>query len=255
MKKVTTKANQRDEGGKRQLKDIRKLLNLNYLSLLNKTYCTGEFDLPVLYCNPDVLPDYLALYTQPGDYHKTPLTGVCFYLYDSSFDGPNGLFNAIYYSDKKRLQFYKERFTGIKFFISPDYSQFGDLHKMENLVRLWKARIVSLWLTLEMHAIVIPNITYISEETFPLFCCGLEECRVVAFSTKGHVRNANERKLTKAAVKYVTDHLPLKSIVVYSVCGEDKESLELFRYAADHGIQIAIPDNMLRERNMRRNSL
>jgi len=252
MKQVTSKLYLPDGRYERQLQDIRKLLNLNYLNLTNKTYCTGEFDLPVLYCNPPVLPDYLALYTQPCDYYRTALTGVCFYSYDRSFDGIDGLFNAIYYNDRSRLRYFKDRFKGIKFFVSPDYSQFGDLHKIENLIRLWKARIVTLWFSLELHAIAIPNITYISEDTLQLFCTGLEKCSVVAFSTKGHVRYARERALTKAAVKYVTDHLSLKTIVVYSVCGKDETSLELFQYAADHGIKIVIPENSLRERNMRR---
>lgn len=249
MRRVSEKIQLQDGSSLRCRKDIRRLLNLNYLSLTNKTYTTGEYDFPVLYCKTDLVPDYLALYNQPGSYHRTALTGVCFYTYDPVFDGLHGLFDAIYYNDKTLLEFYKERFKDVRFIISPDYSQFGDLQKVENLIRLWKARIVTLWFILELRAVAIPNITYISEESFPLFFSGIEDCEVVAFSTKGHVRYAAERALLRAAVKYAVDHLPLKTIIVYSVCGKDETSLRLFQYAIDHGIRVVIPNNSLRERN------
>lgn len=180
---------------------------------------------------------------------------MCFYAYDNSFDGLNGLFNAIYYKNKKLLAKYKERFRDVRFFISPDYSQFGDIQAIENMYRLWKARIVTLWFIVEMHAIAIPNITYISQSTLPFFFTGLTTCSVVAFSTKGHVRYARERKLLKEAVKYAVDLLPLETIVVYSVTGKDETSLKLFKHAIDKGIKVVIPDNELRSRNQQRMAL
>ena len=108
---------------------------------------------------------------------------------------------------------------------------------------------MTLWFILELRVVAIPSITYISEESFPLFFSGLEGCEVVAFSTKGHVRYAAERALLRAAVKYAVDYLPLKTIIVYSVCGNDKTSLRLFQYAIDNGVHVVIPDNSLRERN------
>ena len=252
MREVSEKVRLADGTIRRCKKDMRRLLNLNYLSLTNKTIPVGEYDFPTLYCGTDIVPDYLALYNQPGNYHRTALTGVCFYIYDNTFDGMHGLFNAIYYNDRNLLAYYKERFRDVRFIFSPDYSQFGDLQKIENLIRLWKARIVTLWFIIELHAITIPSITYISEESFPLFFSGLECCEVVAFSTKGHVRYASERNLLKAAVKYAVDNLPLKTIVVYSVCGKDSTALKLFQYAIDHGVNVVIPQNSLRERNQGR---
>ena len=233
-------------------RDMFKLLNHNIQRLLNQAERSGEYGFPVLYCNTEIYPDYLALYCQPGYYHLTKNACVCFYSYDFSFDDIHGLYNAIYYGDKKLLGYYKERFKDVKFFISPDYSVFGDIQKIENLHRIWKARIVSLWLIIELHAVVIPNIMYYSEESLPITCCGLENCSVVAFSAKGHVRYAKERKLTKQTVKYGVDHFPLKAIVVYSACGDDSNCLKLFQYAIDKGIKVIIPDNSLRARNMER---
>ena len=252
MRKVSEKVKLPDGNFERRQRDLKSLLNLNYLTLTNRTLTSGEFDMPTLYCSTDIVPDYLALYSQPGDYAKTALTGVCFYSYDNCFDGLHGLFNAIYYGDKKLLNFYRNRLSGVRFIISPDYSQFGDLQKVENLIRLWKNRIVTLWFILELHAIAIPSATYVSEETFPLFFSGLENCQVIAFSTKGHIRNASERALLKAAVRYAVDTLKLKTIIVYSACGKDATSLELFQYAIDRGVRVVIPQNALRERNQRR---
>lgn len=252
MRRVSEKIRLKDGSIKRCRKDMRRLLNLNYSALTNKTLPVGEFDFPALYCSTDITPDYLALYNQPGSYHRTALTGVCFYAYDNTFDGIHGLFNAIYYHDNELLSFYRERFRDVRFIISPDYSQFGDFQRIENLIRLWKARIVTLWFIIELHAVTIPSITYVAEESFPLFFSGLESCEVVAFSTKGHVRYATERNLLKAAVKYAVDNLPLKTIVVYSVCGKDSTSLKLFQYAIDRGVKVIIPQNSLRESNQRR---
>lgn len=255
MRKKTYKVTKEDGTVTRKNADMYRLLNYNIQKLLNQAERVGEYGFPALFCDSDIYPDFLALYNQPGLYHKTKNTCVCFYSFDLSFDGIHGLFNAIYYDDKKLLDDFKTRFRDVRFFISPDYSLFGDIQKIENLERVWKARIVALWLILELHAVMIPNIMYYSAEALPITCCGLEKCHVVAFSAKGHVRHAAERKLTKEAVKYVVDNFALKTIIVYSVCGNDSNCLELFRYAIDHGIRIIIPDNSLRARNAARRNL
>ena len=255
MRKVSRKIRLVDGTVSRCKKDMFRLLNLNYLSLTNKTFPSGEFNLPTLYCATEIVPDFLALYNQPGQYRRTALTGVCFYDYDNEFDGIHGLFNAIYHGDRYLLKQYKERFKDVHFFISPDYSQFGDMQKVENIYRLWKSRIVTLWFALELHAVTIPNITYVSKKSFPLYFSGLQKCQVVSFSIKGHVRCSSERKLLMDAVKYAVDNLPLKTIVVYSVCVKDATALNLFQYAVDRGVRVVIPQNVLRERNQRRVSL
>jgi ABC-type dipeptide/oligopeptide/nickel transport system ATPase component len=90
---------------------------------------------------------------------------------------------------------------------------------------------------------------YVSTEEMPIFCLGIENCSVLALSLKSHVRRASERNLTKAAVKYAVDNMPLKAIVVYSGCGKDETALAILKYATDNGIKIIIPENSLRERN------
>ena len=252
MKKITKKLNLENGLVIRQPIDAGRLLNLNIVHLLKKTKQAGIFGMPVLHCDTDVYPDFLALYRERSLYHKTLLTGVCFYAYDREFDGENGLFNAIYYDNKERLQYFKERFKNVNFIITPDYSVFGDMPRIENLHRIFKARIVALWFIFELHKVVIPNISYTDEDDFSICFSGLETCSVIAFNAKGHVKYPRERKLLEAAVKYAVDNLQLKAILVYSVCRHDENCLRIFQYAMERGIQVRIINNSLRERNVLR---
>lgn len=252
MKAKTKLVPQKDGTYTRMPVDMCHLLNYNILKLLNRSQRCGPLDMPELHCNTTVFPDYLALYRQKSLYHVSPLTAVCFYSFDIEFDGRDGLFWAIYFDDKKRLSYFKKRFENIKFFISPDYSVFGDIHKMENLYRIFRARIVALWLSLELHAVVIPNVSYADASSFPLYFSGLEKCSVIAMNAKSHIKYVSERRLFEKAIHYAVDNLPLKTIIVYSACGKDETCLKSFEYALNHGIKIIIPDNTLRNRNMNR---
>lgn len=234
--------------------NLPRRLNLQYLLLTNRTYSCGAKDLPAVYCDTDVYPDYLALFSEIRDYKKTNRTAVCFYQYDDVFDGIHGLFNAIYYGDVKLLARFKKRFEGVKIFLAPDYSEIGDIQNIENEYRLFKARIVSLWLTLELGAIVIPSITYPSERSFEFALDGLKECTVVAFSTKGYMNPAGklDRDLLSRAIRYTVDNLNLKAIIVYDSCGDYQKAWDLFAYAREKGVEIVIPQNSLKKCNERK---
>ena len=233
-------------------KDLKRKLNLNYLKYTNLTYAIGEHDLPALYCNTDIYPDYIALYNHPAEYRKTSNTAVAFYLYDDVFDGQNGLHAAIYYDNQKQLAQFKKRFEGVRFFISPDYSLLGDIDDIENHYRLKKARTVAIWLMVELRAVVIPHITFPTLASIDFALDGLEECSVVAFSTMGYIDNAVEREILVEAVRYTVDHLNLKAIVVFDVCKTNDNALEIFSYAKEKDIEIIIPPNILKNRNQRR---
>ena len=116
--------------------------------------------------------------------------------------------------------------------------------------RLKKIRVVAIWLSMELGAVVIPHITFPTMESIDFALDGLEDCSVVAFSTKGYVTNPLERVILKESVCYTVDTLKLKSIVVYDVCATDDNAIEIFKYAIDRGIEVVIPDNMLKSRNM-----
>ncbi|MBO4862883.1 MAG: DUF4417 domain-containing protein [Eubacterium sp.] len=233
-------------------KELEKLLNLKYLRLTNKTHSVGRHDLPELICKTKIYPDYIALYPNTADYHKTPLTAVAFYNYDDTFDGKNGLYNAIYYNDEKRLEYFKKRFKGVKFFISPDYSELGDIDDIENNYRIKKARVVSLWFVMEINAVVIPNITFPTIDSLWFYLNGLEKCTVVAFSTKGYIDDIVEREYLIEAIKYTVDQMHLEAIIVYDVCKDNKEAIKIFSYAIEKGINVIIPNNSLKQRNSTR---
>lgn len=248
MKRITRKV-KRNDIWLREDENMKKKLNLSFAKLTNRACCSENNELPEIRCNTNVYPDYIALYTEPEKYNFTNQTAVSFYCYDDEFDGIHGLFNAIYFDDKNLLKKYKERFENVKYFISPDNSFFSDMHSPEKHYRLWKARIVSLWFSLELKAVVIPNITYGDRKDFDICFEGLEQSSVVAFSTKGYMRKEEDRELLRSAIQYAVDHLPLKAIVVYTVSGNRKNVLNLFRYAAQKGIKIIVPDNTLLDRN------
>ena len=232
-----------------------KLLNLHYLKYANKTVSCGEFDMPALYCNIDTYPDYIALYSNVKDYHKTERTAISFYQFDSVFDGKDGLFWAIYFDDKVRLEYFKERFKGVKYIITPDYSILGDIHNVENIHRIFRARIVAIWFIVEIGAIAIPNISFSDSKTAEKALSGLEESSVIAISTKGHIQDPTERDRLRENIKLIVDNLNLKTIILYDVCGNEDETRSLLSYATDKGIELIIPSNSLKERNivLRRN--
>lgn len=230
--------------------DLCKKLNFEFLRYTNLTHSTGKHDLPELVCNTEILPDYIALSSYPAQFHRTRLTAVGFWEYDEKFDGFDGLFNAIYYNRKELLQYYRERFAGVNFFFTPDYSQFGEVSDIEENYRLLKARIVGIWLTMEIGAVVIPFITVATIKRASFALDGLENCSVVAFSTKGYVENPVERNIIKELVRLTVDKLNLKSIVVYDVCSSNDAVEEIFAYAIKCGIKVVVPQNALKERNV-----
>lgn len=230
--------------------NLKKLLNLNFADLINQARTVGDFEFPCVPCYSNIKPNYLVLYKDIREYTKTNNTCLCFYENDIHFDGINGLFNAIYYGDNKLLNKYKERFKNIKYVIAPDYSELGDLPFIENVYRIYKARLVSLWLLLECNIQVIPNITYASEDYFAIMLDGIRESKTVAISTKGVLINKEEKDLLIMAIKYVVDNMPnLETIVVYSVSTNDDNVIKLFDCAIVKGVDVVIPNNLLKERN------
>ena len=208
-------------------------------------------DLPEIQCNIKKYPDYIALYSQKSLYNKTEYTAVAFFQFDYEFDGKFGLYWAIYYDDEDRLKFFKERFQGVKYIIIPDFSELGDIHKIENNYRLFKGRIVGLWFLFEIGAVVIPNITFPTEESANFALNGYENCSVVSISTKGHMDEPAENLRLRANIRLTVDKLPkLRAIIVYDVCSTNDDTLDTFSYAIKKGIEIIIPDNTLKKQNM-----
>ena len=231
-------------------RDLKKQLNYNHLNLTNKTICCGELDLPEIMCDLSELPDYIALYSQPSDYHRTKMTAVSFYDYDNEMDGQHGLYNAIKYENKKDLSFFKERFKGVKIFFMPDYSIFGDIQTYENHHRMGRAREVALWLTMENDSIVIPNIAAGSIRDLNYIFDGYEKVKVAGISTKSKLPKREDRELLQATINEALIRMPaLETFVVYDISADNRDADILFRCAREKGIKVVIPDNSMKIRN------
>lgn len=229
---------------------LSKSLNANDAWLINKTYTVGDRDMIHILSPSKVHIDYLALYSQPSDYQKIPNTALCFYESDLKMDSRNGLWNSIRYGDKKRLNEFKKRFECFDYAILPDYSMCGDGLETANAYNIQRSREVGLWLVEECGVMVIPNITYADEKTFTYLFDGLEDCSVIAYSTKGTMKKPYQVDLLKQAIHLSIEKLSkLKTIIVYSVALDDSKTLNLFEEAIDNGIDVVIPDNLLKSRN------
>ena len=103
----------------------------------------------------------------------------------------------------------------------------------------------------EIGAVVIPNITFPTEESADFALDGYGECSVVAISTKCHMDDPAENLRLRENIRLTVDKLPnLKTLIVYDVCSTNDATVETFSYAVQKGIQIIIPDNTLKNRNM-----
>lgn len=109
-----------------------------------------------------------------------------------------------------------------------------------------------IWFAIELGAVVTPFITVPTPESVGFALDGLENCSVVAFSTKGYVDNPVERNVIKEFVRLTVDTLDLKAIVVYDVCSTNDAVDDIFSYAKEKGIEIVVPANALKERNVAR---
>ena len=120
---------------------------------------------------------------------------------------------------------------------------------LEEHYRLLKARIVGIWFAMELDAVVIPFITAPTPESVGFALDGLENCSVVAFSTKGYVDDPIERAVIKELVRLTVDTLNLKAIVVYDACSTNDAVDDIFSYATERDIRIVVPSNALKDRN------
>lgn len=140
--------------------ETKKKFNLGFLDLLQGNPIGGTWGLPEIVCRTRTFPDYIALYSHPGDYAHTPNTAVSFAEFDNVIDGPNGIYQAIHYGQKKLLEKFRERFRDAAYIITPDYSQFVDAPPWLNAENLAHGRIVGLWFQRVLRKVVIPLVTF-----------------------------------------------------------------------------------------------
>ena len=80
---------------------------------------------------------------------------------------------------------------------------------------------------------------------------GYGDCSVVAISTKGHMGDPAENLRLRANIRLTGEKLTnLKTIIAYDVCSTNDATLDTFSYAIERDIEIVIPNNTLKDRNM-----
>ena len=215
--------------------------------LTNKTTKNNPYELPDIACFANVVPDFIALVSEPSLYNLTNKTSVAWFKDDSIFDTIDGIYNSIIYKDIQLLKYYKDRFKDVKIFISPDYSLYGDFDKITILNNLRKQIVVSLWLIFELDAIVIPLMTYSNEESLNRCFEQIMRSSIVVISLKG-VMNEHEKSLFIKALKKLIDTRHPKSLIVYSV-SKDEHTKEMLDYAYKNNVEVYIIDNTLLRRN------
>ena len=236
----------------RKIEEFEKKVAIEYKWLLDNTVPSKTGRMPCLSCHLDVYPEYLALPSEPGKYNHNVLAALCFYVWDEKFDRIDGLVNAIKYNNIERLDYFKKIYYNVKIVVTPDFSQIKGFYPCINEERLFNARLVALWFTNELGAIIIPNMTYTDENSFPLMVDGLDDCNTVCFSAVSCLSNNEDNKLITKAIKYTVDHLNLDAIIVFTSTPHDEKIYKLFRYALDNNIKVIIPDNSLRKSNRRK---
>ena len=205
----------------------------------------GDYDMPVVGNFDDIKGiDYLSLYSDLKDYHITDNTCVCFYQYDHVFDGVNGLYNSIIYQDEKRLNKFRERFSGVKYIIAPDYSLFGDFPNALQIFNIYKSRVCMAWLIANTNAIVIPNVRWSLPFTYDYCFDGIMKGSNIAIGVLGQMNNKENKEMFLNGFKKAIDAIEPKSIIVYGFIRESNFN-EYFGYAKSKGVKIIIPHSKI----------
>ncbi len=215
--------------------------------LTNKSTKSSTKAFPEIGCFVNVIPNFIALESEKALYYKTNKTCIAWFRDDSTFDTIDGLYNAIIYKNTLLLKYYKERYKDVKFFISPDYSLYGDFDDTLILNNLRKQLIVSLWLIFELEAIVFPLMTYSNEESINWCFEHIMLNSNVAISLKGVMKEPNKSLFVKALKKLIDDRQP-KALIVYSVA-KVESTKEMLKYAYQNNLPVYIIDNTLLRRN------
>jgi len=213
--------------------------------LLEKLSFEGDFDMPIIGNFDDVSAiNYLALYSDLQDYHRTDNTCICFYQYDHIFDGIHGLYNSIVYQDFNRLDRFKKRFEGVKYIISPDYSIYGDFPNALQIFNIYKSRVCMAWLMENTSAIIIPNVRWASPFSYDYCFDGIMKGSNIAVGLLGLMHNKDNIKMFLDGFKKAIDTIIPKSIIVYGFITNQNIN-DFLGYAIIKGIPIIIPHSKI----------
>lgn len=228
--------------------NLKVKLNLGYVDVLENVMCdSGGFPYVGLHETPHI--DYIALYSDLAEYHKTPNTCVSFYEYDDIIDGKDGLWNCIVRADGPRLEKFKKRFERVPYIIEPDYTVAGDLPPECNAFAVFKARVVGAWLSLNTRAQIIPNIQYVGKTSLSYCFRGIKNGSFVAYSAKGNFRTPDGMSFIEESINATVDAINPQGIIIFTTSPLLSNNNHIFSHARDRGVEILMPDTRAKIRN------
>ncbi len=210
--------------------------------VIDNVLVAGKYDIPVVGYFGEELPDYLALYSNVGEYKKTSNTCVTFYQYDETFDSMNGLWNAIVHKNQRLLQHFKNRFSGVKFITCPDYSITGDMPLCMQIFNVYRSRVVAIWLRENCNCTIIPNLRFNNEKSYDYCFDGIAYNSVVCFSILGLCSKPVDVKNIINGLHETIIRIRPKAIIVYGECTDSKFNM-LFKECLDNQIVIIRPNS------------
>ena len=214
--------------------------------VLNNVLVKGKYDMPVVGYYGDDDPDYIALYTNKCEYLKTKNTCVAFFQFDTKFDSKNGLWNAIINADTRKLQRFKERFSGVKYAVCPDYSITGDMPLSMQIFNVYRSRVVGIWLRKECGVILIPNLRFNNKKSYDFCFDGIEYGSIVCLSIVGLCsKPADVLNLINGLHETIERIMP-KRIILYGECTDKKFNL-IFKECIDNGIVVVRPESKVKK--------
>lgn len=210
--------------------------------ILNNAQVCGKYDLPLVGYFGDEYPDFIALYTNRQDYHKTNNTAVAFFQYDEQFDGLHSLWSAICLKDDRLLNRFKERFNKVQYVVCPDYSITGDMPLALQIFSIYKSRIVAIWLRDYCGCTLIPNLRFNNSKSYEFCFDGIAYGSVVCLSILGLCAKREDVQNLKNGLHEAIKRIRPKAIILYGDCTE-KKYLNIFQEVMNEDISIIKPDS------------
>lgn len=177
----------------------------------------GYLDIPLCPTTAKEIPKAIITWEEAKAIHKKELargnsayhegTFVCFYIDDSKFDGPKGIWHNCEYVLKVLLHF-----SGV---ITPDYSTYQDFPEAIKIYATYRMRLFGYWLGKNGIA-VINNVRWGTPESWHYCFEGIPKNSIVAIGTVGgNPRKMEDRERFETGLAKMVELLKPHTIIVY----------------------------------------
>lgn len=210
--------------------------------VIKKTQLCGKYNIPLITCDCNEYPDFIALYSNHQDYHRTNNTAVGFYQYDELFDGINSLWNAIILKKKRMLNKFAKRFANVRYIICPDYSITGDMPLSMQIFNVYRSRIVGIWIRDNCGCILIPNLRFNNAKSYEFCFDGIAYKSVVCLSIYGLCKRKLDVENLINGLHETIKRISPSAIIIYGECEQEKYN-KIFHEAIKNNIPIIKPNS------------